>query len=143
MDLSLRPAGFVRGGVRTVLRLEGLAVLAAAVTAYAMLHANWWLFAALFLAPDVSFVAYLANPRVGAIAYNSVHSYIAPLLLGFVAYFSQAVFLAPMALMWAAHIGFDRAIGYGLKYGSGFGDTHLGFKERPRQHATATQDIAT
>ncbi|MFP5406506.1 MAG: DUF4260 family protein, partial [Gammaproteobacteria bacterium] len=28
-----------------------------------------------------------------------------------------------LALVWAAHIGADRALGYGLKYGSGFGDT--------------------
>ena len=29
-------------------------------------------------------------------------------------------------LIWIAHVGFDRALGYGLKYASGFGDTHLG-----------------
>lgn len=29
-------------------------------------------------------------------------------------------------LIWSAHIGFDRALGYGLKYASGFGATHLG-----------------
>ena len=33
--------------------------------------------------------------------------------------------LAP-ALIWAAHIGFDRALGYGLKYPTAFSDTHLG-----------------
>jgi hypothetical protein len=27
-----------------------------------------------------------------------------------------------------AHVGFDRMLGYGLKYGTGFGDTHLGRK---------------
>ena len=31
-----------------------------------------------------------------------------------------------LALIWAAHIGFDRLLGYGLKYGAGFGFTHLG-----------------
>ena len=31
-----------------------------------------------------------------------------------------------MACLWAAHIGFDRGLGYGLKYPSGFADTHLG-----------------
>jgi hypothetical protein len=31
-----------------------------------------------------------------------------------------------VALIWLAHIGLDRALGYGLKYGSGFRDTHLG-----------------
>jgi hypothetical protein len=28
-------------------------------------------------------------------------------------------------LIWIIHIGVDRAIGYGLKYPSGFRDTHL------------------
>ena len=31
-----------------------------------------------------------------------------------------------VAIIWLAHIGFDRALGYGLKYASGFGFTHLG-----------------
>jgi hypothetical protein len=30
------------------------------------------------------------------------------------------------ALIWCAHIGFDRTLGYGLKYAEGFGYTHLG-----------------
>jgi hypothetical protein len=124
------------GGVRAVLRLEGLGVLAASATAYALLDANWWWFAALFFGPDVSFLAYLANPRAGAIAYNSVHSYIGPLLLGLAAQFGHAQALLPFALIWTAHIGFDRALGYGLKYATAFGDTHLSFKG-PRPHANA------
>ena len=32
----------------------------------------------------------------------------------------------PIAFIWTAHIGMDRALGYGLKYPSAFGDTHLG-----------------
>ena len=31
-----------------------------------------------------------------------------------------------IALIWLAHIGIDRALGYGLKYSAGFGFTHLG-----------------
>jgi hypothetical protein len=34
-------------------------------------------------------------------------------------------------LVWAAHIGFDRGLGYGLKYPSAFGDTHLGRIGKP------------
>jgi hypothetical protein len=34
--------------------------------------------------------------------------------------------LLPVALIWLAHIGFDRALGYGLKYAGGFSQTHLG-----------------
>ena len=30
-----------------------------------------------------------------------------------------------VALIWLTHIGVDRAIGYGLKYPTGFKDTHL------------------
>ena len=30
-----------------------------------------------------------------------------------------------LALIWLTHIGVDRAVGYGLKYPSGFKDTHL------------------
>jgi uncharacterized protein DUF4260 len=37
---------------------------------------------------------------------------------------------APLAVgvasVWFAHIGMDRMAGYGLKYASGFKDTHLG-----------------
>jgi len=31
-----------------------------------------------------------------------------------------------IALIWLAHIGIDRALGYGLKYETGFTYTHLG-----------------
>lgn len=34
--------------------------------------------------------------------------------------------LLAIAIIWAAHIAFDRAVGYGLKYETGFNDTHLG-----------------
>lgn len=29
-------------------------------------------------------------------------------------------------IIWTAHIGFDRMMGYGLKYSASFGFTHLG-----------------
>jgi len=31
-----------------------------------------------------------------------------------------------IAMIWLAHIGIDRALGYGLKYSTGFNFTHLG-----------------
>lgn len=30
-----------------------------------------------------------------------------------------------LALSWIAHIGFDRLLGYGLKYSTGFRDPHF------------------
>lgn len=90
-----------------------------------MLAADGVTFAALFLAPDVAFLGYLAGPRVGAAAYNTTHSTLGPLALAAIGvlYAPDAM---PLALIWLAHIGFDRALGYGLKYGSAFADTHLG-----------------
>jgi hypothetical protein len=35
-----------------------------------------------------------------------------------------------IALIWTAHIGFDRMMGYGLKYATAFGATHLGWRGR-------------
>jgi hypothetical protein len=34
--------------------------------------------------------------------------------------------LLSVAFIWLAHIGIDRALGYGLKYSTGFAFTHLG-----------------
>jgi len=121
--------GFVRGGVRILLRLEGLAVLGVALTAYSQTGAGWRLFAILFLVPDLSVLAYLAGKRAGAIAYNTAHCYILPLALVGASLFGYSE-LEPYALIWIAPIGFDRALGFGLKYSSGFGHTHLGLLGR-------------
>ena len=122
--------GSVAGSVRLLLRLEGLMVLAASVYVYVQGGHSWWLFAALCLLPDATFAAYLAGPRVGAGVYNAAHSYVAPLVLAIAALAAGAPLptAAPLgwALIWMAHIGFDRAAGYGLKYPTAFGDTHLG-----------------
>ena len=116
----------VTDGVRTVLRIEGLALLAVALLLYGRVHASWWLFAGLFLLPDVSFAGYLFGPRIGALAYNAAHSTIGPLALATLALVVPSPHLFPIALIWLAHVGFDRALGYGLKMASGFRDTHLG-----------------
>ena len=119
------PAG-VTGGLRGLLRLEGLALFAGAIALYAASDHSWLLFAALLLVPDVSFAAYLAGPRVGAFCYNLVHTTIGPIAL----WVAGAIVASPVsfavALIWLAHIGIDRALGYGLKYEAGFGFTHLG-----------------
>ena len=110
--------------MRVWLRLEGLLVFIVAATLYARGGHSWAMFAALFFVPDVSFAGYLAGPRVGAVVYNVAHSYIGPLLFAMAAFASGTTLM--WTLIWAAHIGFDRALGYGLKYSSSFGDTHLG-----------------
>ena len=114
---------------RLLLRLEGFGVLLAAIALYAAHEASWWLFAALLLVPDVFMVGYLSGPRLGALLYNVGHTYVVPLALGAGAYTTSAPLAGAVALIWAAHIGMDRALGYGLKRPSGFHDTHLNRSE--------------
>lgn len=111
---------------RLLLRLENAAVLIAGVAMYAFSEAGWLLFGLLFLAPDLSMLGYLAGPRVGAAVYNAAHTYALPFALLLVWVLADVTLLLPVALVWAAHIGFDRMLGYGLKYPTAFQDTHLG-----------------
>ena len=124
--MSQRAAGAVEGMPRLLLRIEGGALALGAAYAYHRVGGSWWLFAALILVPDVSFAGYLINTRVGAIAYNALHITLGPLILGALGFLLPSFDLIAVALIWAVHVGADRALGYGLKYGAGFGFTHLG-----------------
>lgn len=117
--------GGVRGWPRVLLRLEGLAILGLTAFLYAQSGESWWLFAALFLVPDLSFAAYLGGRHLGALAYNLTHSEVGPAILAAVGLTVMPALL-PFALIWGAHVGWDRMLGYGLKYASSFDHTHLG-----------------
>lgn len=110
---------------RSLLHIEGAVVAVAAVALYFHLGYPWWLLLVLALAPDLSMVGYAAGPRVGAVAYDVAHTYAIPVALALVGVFADADLALQIALVWAAHIGVDRAIGYGLKYPTDFRDTHL------------------
>lgn len=110
---------------RLILRAEGLAILVAAVTFYATEDYGFLPFFFLALAPDVSFLGYAAGPRVGAVAYNAAHSTIGPAALAVAGVLADADVALQVALVWFAHIGADRLLGYGLKYPTGFKDTHI------------------
>ena len=129
-------AGAVNGGPRALLRLEGAALLLVASWAYCQVGGGWGWFAALFLLPDLALLAYLAGPAWGARAYNLTHTTLLPLGLLAAGWQAGSVAATGAALVWLAHIGLDRMLGYGLKYGSGFADTHLGTLRQPR-HARA------
>ena len=114
------------GSPRYLLRAEGAVVLALVLVLYWHGGFSWVLFAVLFLAPDISMLAYLMSPRTGAIGYNAVHSYVGAVLLALVGIAGDYRSCLAIALIWAAHIAFDRILGYGLKYPTSFSDTHLG-----------------
>jgi Domain of unknown function (DUF4260) len=118
--------GAVSGGARTLLRLEGLTLFAGMTLVYGFWGGSWWLYAVLFLAPDLSFLAYLAGPKIGTFVYNAAHTTIIPMAMLTVGFGFAPPLVLSLALIWLSHIGIDRALGYGLKYQAGFGFTHLG-----------------
>ena len=107
------------------LRLEGLAIFAAAIFGYAQLGLPWWGFVACLLIPDVAIAFYAINTKVGSVAYNIAHTYTFPLMLLVVGLALGQTPVLAAALIWLAHIGMDRLAGYGLKYTTNFKDTHL------------------
>jgi hypothetical protein len=115
-----------------LLRLEALFVAIAASAAFARLGASRWLFVALFLAPDLSMLGYLAGRKAGAALYNVGHWYGLPFAWIAWGVVGQAPHALAVGLIWAAHIGIDRALGYGLKYADGFGVSHLGLIGKAR-----------
>jgi hypothetical protein len=67
-----------------------------------------------------------AGSRVGEVSYNTVHSYALPALLAAGAVAAHRGAALPYAIIWCAHVAFDRALGFGLKYPDAFVHTHLG-----------------
>ncbi len=110
---------------KILLHLEGLATLALCLAIYDRLGASWILFAVLFLAPDLLMLGYLRGPAAGARIYNIAHTYTVPLAVTALGYCLREPPAVAVGVIWAAHIGFDRLLGYGLKYGTAFKDTHL------------------
>lgn len=66
--------GAAQGNVRNVLRLEGLGLFLAALALYHQQGFAWSMFFTWILLPDIALLAFLAGPRIGAIAYNITHS---------------------------------------------------------------------
>jgi hypothetical protein len=108
-----------------LLRLEGAAAFLAGLTGYFMVSDAWLMLALLILAPDLSMIGYAFGPVTGSRAYNLAHTYLVPAVLGALGLWAYP-WLLPVACVWLAHIGMDRALGYGLKSESAFGQTHLG-----------------
>ena len=129
--------GYVTGAPKALLQLEGLGVMALSAFAFGQTGLGWGWFAGLFLAPDLAMFGYLGGRKIGAAAYNLGHSYIGPLLLLALGFGLHIQPLLGAGLIWSAHIGFDRLLGYGLKYGDGFGFTHLGTNRKARAERAA------
>jgi Domain of unknown function (DUF4260) len=109
-----------------LLKLEEFALFATSIAVFSTLPFTWWLFPALILTPDVAMIGYLVNTRFGTLTYNIAHHR----ATGLAVYALGVWFGSPLLLLAGVilfgHSAMDRLAGYGLKYASGFRDTHLG-----------------
>src|SRR5258708_2044035 len=108
----------------TLLRIEGGCVLVLSILCYREVNANWILFIALLLVPDLAILGYLHGVRAGTVLYNLVHTLTGPLLLIGFAILEKSPWLLAYGLIWTSHIGLDRLLGFGLKYPTRFKDAN-------------------
>lgn len=128
--------------VRAILHLEGAAILIGAIWAYFGYLEGWWLaFVVLLLIPDVSILGFLGGTRIGAVTYNLVHNYVLSAGLVAAGLLVDSAPLIGLGLIFIAHVGMDRALGYGLKFPTHFKDTHLQ-RLSPRPEPPAPGDPA-
>jgi hypothetical protein len=123
---AARPDGTVTGAPRRWLRLEGAVLLAGSLAAYSATGQPWWLVPLALLVPDGVMVGSLRGSRLGAQLYNLAHSTGLPAAMIGLAWWQGKPLVLARGLTWLAHIGIDRLLGYGLKYGDHFQHTHLG-----------------
>lgn len=107
-------------------RIEAAVIFLATVYYYHYLHFNVWLFVLFLFSIDIFMLGYIKNNKFGAYIYNFGHNMMVPLFLLIFGTMDSNRLLLAIGLIWLAHIGWDRAFGYGLKFESGFKDTHLG-----------------
>jgi hypothetical protein len=133
----------IRGGqyglmnpARQILRAEGFVCLLLACAFYQVQGFSWLAFGLWFFLPDVAILVYVfGNERVGMWAYNATHSTLGAGLVALLGLGLDVPVLLQASLIWFAHIGFDRALGYGLKFPLGFRVTHLGVLRGMRDKA--------
>ena len=121
-----RADGTVSGAPKLWLRAEATVLLVGALTAFFTTGQPWWLVPAFLLVPDLSWAGYLGGTRVGAVIYNAAHSTPLPAVMVALGWWQHQSLVLALGLIWATHIGLDRLMGYGLKYGDNFQHTHLG-----------------
>ncbi|SCY40256.1 protein of unknown function [Nonlabens sp. Hel1_33_55] len=111
--------------MKWLVRSEGIAYLGTGFILYAVFFDNWWLFAGLFLYPDIGMLGYTINTKIGAITYNIFHHNLTVMVLLIGGFVMEQETVMMLGVVMLAHIGFDRILGFGLKYPDAFKNTHL------------------
>lgn len=109
-----------------ILRAEQVAIFGTGVVLWLANGGAPLLLIPALLVPDLSMVGYLRGPRLGSITYNAVHHLVFALALLGAGWWLSIGWLILAGAVLLAHVGMDRALGYGLKLPTDFRDTHLG-----------------
>jgi hypothetical protein len=107
-------------------RLEEAAMFLFGIFLFNQLSFAWWLFAALILLPDISMFGYTAGNKTGAVIYNIFHHKAIALIIYVIGFYFYNETMMLIGIILFSHSSMDRFFGYGLKYFTGFSDTHLG-----------------
>ncbi|MCP4458170.1 MAG: DUF4260 domain-containing protein [Cytophagales bacterium] len=112
--------------MKEILKLEEAMMFTLSVYLFVQTDFAWWWFPALILAPDVSMLGYLVNPRIGAFMYNLFHHKALAIVILLAGWYFVLPSLVLSGIILFGHSSLDRVFGYGLKYSDNFQHTHLG-----------------
>lgn len=90
---------------KSLLHIEGLAVLVLSIYFYFHLQFSWIVFVVLLLAPDLSALGYLENVKIGSVLYNLFHTYTIPAVILICSLLIHSNIVLMISLIWIAHIG--------------------------------------
>ncbi len=114
--------------MKFILKLEQVALFLFSIILFSEItDLPWYFYAALFFVPDISFIAYAINTKIGAVFYNLLHHQGIWIFISILGFYSEIEWLLGLGIVFTGHAAFDRLFGYGLKYSDSFNHTHLGF----------------
>jgi hypothetical protein len=112
--------------MKTSIKLEELGLFVLGIYLFNQLDYAWWWFLVLILMPDLSMIGYLFGNKTGALCYNLFHHRGIAIVLYLVGVYFHNNEIQLSGVILFTHSSMDRMFGYGLKYETGFKDTHLG-----------------
>ena len=118
--------------MKRIIQLEELAQMALGILGLSMLapEFSWWVWILLFLSPDISFIAYIAGMKAGTVVYNIFHHRGIAIATAAAGLWMNSDLMMLAGIILYTHACFDRMLGYGLKFPTGFKHTHLDGLER-------------
>ena len=112
--------------MKRIIQAQEVMLCLLSVAALYYFKVPWLYYIILIIGPDISMLGYLAGKKIGAIAYNLFHHKAIGVVFFLLGFSLENWLLQASGIIIFGHSSMDRAFGYGLKYFTGFQDTHLG-----------------